>query len=217
MTTISHVQSALLVSGGLDSTTLAYWLIDHNISFCPIFIDYGQHCARTELTTLMDALPAVYAKQVEVITVSDVYRGSRSRLIDEADLWNDEVTYTDMYLPYRTLLLLTVGAAFSQSRGYSCLYSAFINSNHAQELDCSTEFFDKLANMLIGYGGVELKMPFRTLSKYEVAKIGLSLGAPIGRTFSCQASSQIPCGACPNCVDRLDALKLLSSNEHPHH
>jgi 7-cyano-7-deazaguanine synthase len=176
-----------------------------------VFIDYGQHCAKTELETLLDVLPQDYVSQVEIINVSDVYRGSKSRLIDEADLWKDEVTYKDMYLPYRSLLLLTVGAAFAQSRGYSFLYSAFINSNHAQEIDCSTEFFDKLAGMLIGYGGVELRMPFRNISKYDVAKIGISLGVPIGYTFSCQASSTIPCGACPNCVDRLEALRLLSA------
>jgi len=204
------VNSVLLASGGLDSTTLAYWLYDNNIHFCPVFIDYGQHCAKTELETLLELLPPGYASKVEIINVSDVYKGSKSRLIEEANLWEDEISYKDMYLPYRSLLLLTVGAAFAQSRGYSFLYSAFINSNHAQEIDCSTEFFDKLTGMLVGYGGVELKMPFRNKSKYEVAKIGISLGASIGYTFSCQASSKIPCGACPNCVDRLEALRLLS-------
>ena len=204
--------SVLLASGGLDSTTLAFWLIDKKISFCPVFIDYGQHCAKTELETLINVLPSDYAKKVEVIDVSDIYKNSRSRLIDEADLWEDDINYKDMYLPYRSLLLLTVGSAFSQAKGYSYLYSAFINSNHAQEIDCSTEFFEKLTKMLVDYGGVELKMPFRTKSKYEVAKIGINLKAPIGRTFSCQASSKVPCGACPNCVDRLEALKLICSN-----
>jgi 7-cyano-7-deazaguanine synthase len=52
-------------------------------------------------------------------------------------------------------------------------------------------------------------MPFRNYSKYDVAKLGIDLNAPIGMTFSCQASSSIPCGACPNCVDRLDALKKI--------
>ena len=47
-------------------------------------------------------------------------------------------------------------------------------------------------------------------SKFEVAKLGIELGAPIGKTFSCQASPDVPCGACPNCVDRLGALKRLS-------
>lgn len=204
-----HPQAVLLASGGLDSTTLAYSLQADGIEFLPVFIDYGQHCANTELETLLDVLPPKYADLVQVVNVSDVYKRSSSRLIAEANLWEDQISYKDLYLPYRSLLLLSVGAAFAQSIGCSHLYAAFINSNHAQEIDCSAEFFERLAQMLSDYGTVEIRMPFRNMSKYEVATRGIALHAPIGRTFSCQASSRIPCGACPNCVDRLDALNLL--------
>lgn len=201
----------LLASGGLDSTTLAYWLMNNGIEFHPVFIDYGQHCAVNEFDTLKEVLPSKHKKNIKRIDVSDIYRHSTSRLISEANLWSDSISYKDMYLPYRSLLLLTVGAAYAQSKGYNTIYSAFINSNHAQEIDCSAEFFNKLSTIFTGYGGVVLEMPFRNMSKYEVACIGIELGAPIGMTFSCQASSKIPCGACPNCVDRLDALKQISS------
>ena len=67
----------------------------------------------------------------------------------------------------------------------------------------------KLEGLLSEYGSVKIKMPFRDMSKYEVARLGIELQAPIGKTFSCQASPDIPCGACPNCVDRLNALKQI--------
>jgi 7-cyano-7-deazaguanine synthase len=203
------INAVLLASGGLDSTTLAYWLNSQNILFCPVFINYGQHCVETELATLKDVLPENYIQMIEVLDLSSIYKESSSRLIDEANLWEEQVAYQDFYLPYRNLLFLTAGAAFAQSKGYSQLYSAFINSNHAKEIDCSAEFFDKLSILLADYGSVRIEMPFRNMSKYEVAQLGISLQAPIGRTFSCQASSTIPCGACPNCVDRLEALRKL--------
>lgn len=203
------IDSVLLASGGLDSTTLAYWLMEKGVFFYPVFINYGQHCAENELDTLMNVLPAEYKDKVEILNISNIYKESNSRLIKEANLWEDQVSHEDFYLPYRNLLFLTVGSAYAQSRGCSYLYSAFINSNHAQEIDCSTEFFDKLSIILAEYGTVHIEMPFRNLSKYEVAKIGISLQAPIGKTFSCHASSTVPCGACPNCVDRLDALQML--------
>lgn len=202
-------RGVLLASGGMDSTTLAYWLRQQGIEFCLLFIDYGQHCVQTELNTLKRVLPASSFGEVQVVNISDVYRGCTSRLIDEADLWSEEVTYRDMYLPYRSLLLLSTGAAFAQSHGFKHLYSAFINSNHAQEIDCSTSFFDQLAPVLADYGGVQVKMPFREMSKAQVARIGAELGVPIGYTYSCQASSDTPCGACPNCVDRINALAEL--------
>ena len=199
----------LLASGGLDSTTLAYWLAKQGTEFIPLFIDYGQHCAATELSTLKKVLPSEYIPRIELIDIRSVYKYSDSRFIKEGDLWADNFTADDLYIPYRNILILTVAASVAQSLGYSNVYSAFINSNHAKEIDCSNEFFDKLESILKDYGSVKINMPFRNLSKYEVAKIGITLGAPIGATFSCQASSKIPCGACPNCVDRLEALKKL--------
>jgi 7-cyano-7-deazaguanine synthase len=203
-------KAILLASGGLDSTTLAYWLIDQGISFCPVFINYGQHCMETELSTLVDVMPSTHKKLIKVLNVSDVYRGSSSRLISEPNLWKEKVTHTDFYLPYRNLLFLTIGASYALAHGYVEIYTAFINSNHAKEIDCSAVFFNDLTSLLSDYGTIRVLMPFKTMTKYEVAKIGLSLHAPIGRTFSCQSSATIPCGACPNCVDRLEALKQLS-------
>ncbi|MBN8671459.1 MAG: 7-cyano-7-deazaguanine synthase [Chitinophagales bacterium] len=199
----------LLASGGLDSTTMAYWLISQNVDFVPLFINYGQHCAETELNTLKKVLPESYIDKIEVIDIQSVYQKSNSKFIRAANLWEDEITADNLYIPYRNVLLLTIGATFAQTIGLTNVYSAFINSNHAKEIDCSNEFFEKMESMLIDYGSVKINMPFRYYSKYQVAKLGIELGASIGTTFSCQASPTIPCGACPNCVDRLEALRQI--------
>ncbi len=202
-------KSVLLCSGGLDSTTLAYWLRSKNIFFVPLFLDYGQHCAKKEFTTLYRVLPEEVVPYIVKVDVPSIYCGSKSRLIWEADLWTERVVADDLYLPYRNLLFLTIGAAFAQSRYMEKVYSAFINSNHAKEIDCSASFFDQLNSLLESYGSVQIKMPFREMSKYEVARLGIELGAPIAKTFSCQVCSVVPCGACPNCVERLHALAQL--------
>lgn len=204
-------KSILLASGGLDSTTLAYWLLNKSIDFIPLFINYGQHCVDTELSTLIKVLPEEKKTEVEIIDVSSIYKKSNSKFIVEADLWTEKIDANDLYIPYRNILLLTIGASFAQTVGGIDVYSAFINSNHAKEIDCSNQFFTSMSQLLGEYGTVNIKMPFLTLSKYEVAKIGISLKAPIGETFSCQASSIIPCGACPNCVDRLEAIKKIEN------
>ncbi len=201
--------SILLASGGLDSTTLAYWLRARSISYVPLFIDYGQHCARIELATLRSVLPTDAAAALDTISIADVYENSASRLIKAPDLWHDKIDHSDLYVPYRNLLLLSVAAAYAQSRAAAVVYSAFINSNHALEIDCSAAFFENLSSLLASYGSVKIEMPFRNMSKRAVCELGLSLGAPIAKTFSCQVSPDFPCGACPNCVDRLDALEAI--------
>src|SRR5690348_11824111 len=125
----------LLCSGGLDSTTLAFWLREREIQFIPIFFDYGQHCVETEWATVRAVLPADVLPVLERLDVSDIFRGSKSRLIVEPDLWNEPVADSDLYIPYRTLLFFSISAAFAQTRNLSEVYSAFINSNHAKELD----------------------------------------------------------------------------------
>jgi 7-cyano-7-deazaguanine synthase len=204
-------RAVLLASGGMDSTTLAFWLHSQQTPFIPLFIDYGQHCAQNEYRTLLDVVPMEYRGSIESVAISQVYRHSTSRLIREPDLWTENMSGDPLYLPYRNLLLLSVAAAYAQSRGLYRVYAGFINSNHAKEIDCSSSFFKELDGLLSEYGSVRIEMPFREMSKVDVARLGLSLGVPLGATFSCQASSIVPCGACPNCVDRIEALRQLSA------
>ena len=57
----------LLCSGGLDSTTLAYWMRERDVEVVPIFFDYGQHCVETEWETLKCVLPGAGVRDPERI------------------------------------------------------------------------------------------------------------------------------------------------------
>lgn len=196
----------LLCSGGLDSTTLAYWLRERGIELVSIFLDYGQHCVAKEWETVRQVLPIDGVQSPERIDVSGIFRGSKSRLIVEPDLWKEPVSDGDLYIPYRTLLFFSIAAACAQTRGLTDVYSGFINSNHAKELDCSATFLNELDALAAGVGPVRFHMPFRYWPKARVVAEAVRLGVPIGATYSCQLLSDTPCGACPNCVERLNAI-----------
>jgi 7-cyano-7-deazaguanine synthase len=199
----------LLCSGGLDSTTLAYWMRERDIEIVPIFFDYGQHCVETEWQTLRRVLPATGVREPERIDISGIFRGSRSRLIVEPDLWREYVVDGDLYIPYRTLLFFSVGAAVAQTRDLSDIYSGFINSNHAKEIDCSAAFLNELDVLAENVGPVRFHIPFRFWSKTQVVAEAVRLGVEVGVTYSCQLFSDTPCGACPNCVERLKAIEAV--------
>jgi len=199
-------KAILLASGGLDSTTVAYQLASTSIDVIPIFFDYGQHCVDVEWNRVNEVLPA-HMRRPERYNVSDIFKGSPSRLIKEADLWNEEVKDDDLYIPYRTMLFFAAAAARAQTIGVLDVYTGFINSNHAKEIDCTAAFMNDLEGLTSNIGPVRFHSPFRYSSKGDVARAAVELGVPIGRTYSCQASSRFPCGACPNCVERLNALK----------
>ncbi|EOC0089811.1 MULTISPECIES: 7-cyano-7-deazaguanine synthase [Enterobacteriaceae] len=196
----------LLASGGLDSTTVAYQLAAEGIEVVPIFFNYGQHCVETEWTRVNEVLPSEMQRP-ERFDISDIFRGSQSRLICEADLWTEDIKDDDLYIPYRTMLFFAAAAARAQIVGILNVYTGFINSNHAKEIDCTAAFMNNLDELTSTIGPVRFHSPFRYSSKADVARVAAELGVPIGRTYSCQASAQFPCGACPNCVERLSALK----------
>lgn len=197
----------LLSSGGLDSTTVAYDLNSQGIRVIPMFFDYGQHCVEMEWARLNEVLPEEMLP-AERVDIADIFRGSHSRLIDEANLWKDSVEDDDLYIPYRTMLFFSAAAARAQTLGILEVYTGFINSNHAKEIDCTSDFMNKLDGLIENIGPVRFFSPFRDSSKVDVVLRAAELGVPIGRTYSCQASSKFPCGACANCVERLNALQL---------
>jgi 7-cyano-7-deazaguanine synthase len=195
-----------MASGGLDSTTVGYQLVAEGVEVVPIFFDYGQHCAALEWERVNEVFPSVM-QPPERYNISEVFRGSQSRLIREANLWTEEVKDDDLYIPYRTMLFFAAAAARAQTTAILDVYTGFINSNHAKEIDCTAAFMNSLDGLTSTIGPVRFHSPFRYSSKSDVATAAASLGVPIGRTYSCQASSHFPCGACPNCVERLNALK----------
>jgi 7-cyano-7-deazaguanine synthase len=192
-------------SGGLDSTTVAYQLHSAGVSVHPVFFDYGQHCVEMEWARVNEVLPPSMMRP-ERILFSDVFKGSGSRLIKEADLWHEVIADDDLYLPYRTLLFFSMAAARAQTLGLLEVYTGFINSNHAKEIDCTADFLNKLDGLSQDVGPVRFVSPFRNSSKGDVVRRALELGVPIGRTYSCQAAGAFPCGACPNCVERQKGL-----------
>lgn len=200
-------RAVVMTSGGMDSTVLLYWAVSKGYSVTPLFIDYGQHCAATELMTLEAVAPDECRSAVRVVRVSDVFLESTSRMIRATDLWRETITSNDLMLPYRNLFLLVTAAAFAASLNTDTVLSAFINSNHAYEIDATSEFLAGATSLVGKIGNVTLEMPFRKLSKPEVARIGVQLEVPIDRTFSCQVNALEHCGACPNCVERLAALQ----------
>ncbi|WP_422650336.1 7-cyano-7-deazaguanine synthase [Cupriavidus sp. H18C1] len=197
----------LLASGGLDSTTVAYQLFSKGVDVVPVFFDYGQHCVETEWSRVNEVLPPTMRRPARY-DISDVFRDSPSRLIREADLWNEVVKDDDLYIPYRTMLFFAAAAARAQTVGILDVYTGFINSNHAKEIDCTAAFMNNLDALTTSIGPVRFHSPFRYATKADVVRAAVDLGVPIGRTYSCQASAKFPCGACPNCVERLKALKL---------
>lgn len=71
--------------------------------------------------------------------------------------------------------------------------------------DCSSSFLTDVQRLLDGYfgGTVRVEAPFVEFTKRDVFDFCLRNRVPVDLTFSCERSSDCPCGECRSCEERL--------------
>ena len=60
-----------------------------------------------------------------------------------------------------------------------------------------------IRDVLIRFGFQEIRTPIIELSKAEIVRKGIELGAPLHLTWSCYRSEDLACGTCDSCALRL--------------
>lgn len=201
-------------SGGMDSTVLCWWLTSHQLEHLACVFSYGQHTRQTEALTARRVLPP--STPVVEVDLGSVFGASRSHLLHAPDLWTTPTSRAQLHLEYRNMLLLAAAAAVAEQHGCGAVAPALIQSNLAENGDTSEAFLEAAGAAISLGGSVTLQMPFLHLRKPDVVRLGIALGAPIESTYSCQLAPSIPCGACANCVDRLDALATITEHHRTH-
>jgi 7-cyano-7-deazaguanine synthase len=204
-----------IVSGGLDSVTLAYYadrLGDvHLLSF-----DYGQRHKKE----LEFAKQCAYDLKVAhyVVDISDVQKLLKgSALTDDIDV--PEGHYADesmkaTVVPNRNAIMLSIAVGYAVSINAKSVMTAVHAGDHPIYPDCRPEFihyFDKAARMgTDGFREDDFRVvaPFVRLTKAEIVALGQSHDVPFSATWSCYKGGEIHCGACGTCRERREAFQL---------
>jgi 7-cyano-7-deazaguanine synthase len=215
--------AVILLSGGLDSTTLLHWVAE-KLRGKPLYacsFHYGQKHSR-ELDVAQWQARAAGVREhrmVDLSVMSGLIAGA-SALTDAAvpvpdleQLTPEQRSQPPTYVPNRNMVLLAVAAAFAEARGVrDVFYGA-----HAQDRygywDCTVDFLHRINDVLClnRRSAVTVRAPLVDLTKAEVLKIGLSLGVDYARTWSCYRGGERPCGRCPTCVERATAFRECGS------
>ncbi len=224
----------LLISGGLDSVTLAYYLKRQkkfeNIKI--IFIDYNQKCFEEELfcvkkcaENLKAKLKIIDAKWLGKISNSLINKKSSEEEIRNIKE-NEEII--SWYVPCRNALFLLIGLSFAEAELISTgqKYDVYIGIKNEGELkfkDTTPEFLEKMNN-LVGFctqeSNLKFKAPFLEKEKEEIIEIAKELKVPLEETYSCYIGGgfekEIPihCGICGGCNARKKGFKF-SGNDDP--
>lgn len=209
--------AVVLLSGGLDSYTVAAIARADGYRLFALTLRYGQRHARE-----IDAARAVAAalgveRHVEFDVDLSVFGGSslttdapvpKDRPIDRAGI-PSEIPST--YVPARNTVFLALSLAWAETLGAHDIFIGVNALDYSGYPDCRPEFieaFERLASLATaeGVGGARFRIhaPLQHLTKAEIIRKGLQLGLDYGLTHSCYdpGPKGRPCGRCDSCALR---------------
>lgn len=207
----------VLLSGGMDSATLL-WLAKRNFErVWAVSFDYGQR-HRVELKYAKE-LAQLAGVEDHIIVELPVYRSIKgSALIDESvevprgEYPQNEPPITTV--PMRNLNFLAIASAFADSLEVKNI-GIGVHALDTPYPDCRPEFITA-AEAAINAGStltarkkvrLHVWAPFLGMTKREIALLGKDLGVPFEKTYSCYRGTEPPCGECPTCIQRKEALE----------
>jgi 7-cyano-7-deazaguanine synthase len=218
-------RALVLVSGGVDSTTLLHW-VRRRLGIAEIralSFAYGQrHGRELQMAEHQLRLAGVTDHRVIDIGFLAELTAGRSALAaggmdvpDLSALNEAERRQPPTYVPHRNLLFLAVAAAAAEGAGIQDVFYGAQAQDEYGYWDCTLEFVQRL-NAVLGLNrdrAVRVHAPFVNLSKGEVVKIGLALGADYAHTWTCYRGGRAPCGTCPSCVEREAAFRYAGVDD----
>jgi 7-cyano-7-deazaguanine synthase len=194
--------SILLLSGGIESTTLLAELAHAGEPVQALFLDYGQRGA-TEERRAAEAHCARLG--VELVTLDLARIGATFRRGQERK--------SHVPLPHRNLVALSLGLSYATNLGAKRLYLA-ANAEDTREYPASSHAFLAQFRLICGLlGDVELRAPYLDLPKAGVIRRGVELGVDYDTTYSCLLGYPMHCGRCPQCLKRRDAFRAAGVEE----
>lgn len=201
--------SIIILSGGLDSTTMLYEYKEQ-IALALSF-DYGSNHNKKELS-----FASLHCKRLGIqhiiIPLEFIHQYFHSSLLEGADAvpegeYDDE-NMRSTVVPFRNGIMLAIAAGMAENNGLKQILMANHSGDHAIYPDCRPEFVKAMdAAIEAGtYDGVRLFTPYTNLTKADIARHGKALGIDYSETWSCYKGSEVHCGKCGTCTERREAL-----------
>jgi 7-cyano-7-deazaguanine synthase len=208
-----------IVSGGMDSTVLAYDLAysvkGENLTM--LSVNYGQR-HKKELAYAEATAVRLEAEWhcVDLTSVQSLLGGSAltDERIDVPHGHYAAETMKATVVPNRNAIMLSVATGVAVAKGAIAVATGVHAGDHAIYPDCRPEFiaaFEAMA-LIANEGFIHpdfvLAAPFVHKTKADIARLGNELGVPWELTWSCYEGGDVHCGLCSTCVERREAFDL---------
>lgn len=210
-----------IVSGGLDSVTLAHQLHADGHQLHLLAFDYGQR-HRRELPFAQACAERLGADfdLIDLSSLKQILKGSA--LTDDIAVPHGHYAAPSMsvtIVPNRNAIFLSIAYAAAVAQNAQFVATGVHSGDHHIYPDCRPQFIDSFDAMqrvaVEGCGDPNLRLlaPFVGIGKQDIVGIGARLGVPFAQTWSCYEGGKIHCGRCGTCVERKEAFSLANVDD----
>lgn len=201
-------KAVILISGGLDSTTVLAIAKRQGFECYTLSFDYGQrHLIELKAATTISK--AMNAKEHKTIKL-DLRSIGGSALTDDTiavpEVLEGGIPVT--YVPARNTVFLSIALGWAEVLGAETIFIGVNAVDYSGYPDCRPEYiaaFESMAN-LATKSGVEgqiltIQTPLIDLTKAQIIEQGLALGVDYQKTISCYQADDNghACGRCDSC------------------
>lgn len=200
----------IVLSGGLDSTTMLYEYKDR-IALALSF-DYGSNHNKKELSCAALHCQRLGIQHI-IIPLEFIRQYFHSSLLEGAEAVPegeyDDANMRSTVVPFRNGIMIAIAAGMAENNGLKQVMMANHSGDHAIYPDCRPAFVQAMdAAIEAGtYEGVRLFTPYTNLTKADIARHGKALGIDYSETWSCYKGGEVHCGKCGTCTERREALR----------
>lgn len=203
-------KAVVIVSGGLDSTTLLYDVINQGYDVNVLSFNYGQrHKKELEYIKKTCRILNIPHKILSLDVLNEV---APSILTREGDMpegsYNDENMKLTV-VPNRNMVMLSLATAYAIGVKAKKLFYGAHAGDHEIYPDCRLDFVESMKKSiaLCDWSVIELVAPYVSITKTDVVRKGHNLLVPFRNTWSCYAGTERPCMKCGTCQERTIAFR----------
>lgn len=196
---MANSKSCLLLSGGLDSISVAYWIRPSSA----VTIDYGQKPAMAEIKAAQQLCKQLHIDH-HTISVDCSSLGSGD-LSDNNQL---DIAPVSEWWPYRNQMLLTFAAMKMVQMKVKELIVGSVSTDEIH-VDGRPLFYSKISDIIsLQEGNISVSTPAIHLTSVELIKQSSIPENLLLLAHSCHTSNE-PCMKCRGCFKHLHTLQQL--------
>ncbi len=205
---VLNKKAVVLVSGGLDSTTVLAMARQQGFECYTLSFDYGQR-AHGELAAAKRCSKLLGASEHKVVELDLRTIGGSALTDDSIDVPEEQTMGIPVtYVPARNTVFLSIALGWAEVLGAQDIFIGVNAVDYSGYPDCRPEYIEAFENManLATKAGVEGKKlninnPLINLTKAEIIQQGIKVGVDYAQTVSCYQATEggLACGKCDSC------------------